>query len=61
MIPLREDDWGWVNGDDHRGGRLDDIGELTHPHQEKLSLQDLSPRRRRGNGTPTEDDGVGRW
>jgi hypothetical protein len=42
--------WGWVNGDDHRGGRLDDIGELTHPHQEKFSLQDLYPPGRRGTG-----------
>ena len=23
---------------------LDDMGELTHPHQEKFSLQDLYPR-----------------
>jgi hypothetical protein len=32
-----------VNGDDHHGGRLDDIGQLTHPHREKLSLQVLYP------------------
>jgi hypothetical protein len=36
-------DRGVVNGDDHHGGRLDDIGQLTHPHREKLSLQVLYP------------------
>jgi hypothetical protein len=30
--------------DDHHGGLLDDIGQLTYPHQEKFSLQDLYPR-----------------
>jgi hypothetical protein len=40
---LREDDGDGVNGDDHHGDRLDDIGQLTNPHQEKFSLQVLYP------------------
>jgi hypothetical protein len=45
---------GVVNGDDHRGGRLDDMGELTHPHQEKLSQPDLYPPSAVRNGTPVK-------
>src|SRR5262249_20795779 len=31
IVPCRKGRWGWVNGDDHHGGRLDDICQLTHP------------------------------
>jgi hypothetical protein len=44
--------------DDHHGGLLDDIGQLTTPLIE-LSLQDLYPPGRRGTGLRPKDDGVG--
>jgi hypothetical protein len=47
---LREDDGGSMVMITMTG-RLDDVGQLTHPHQEKFSLKDLYPPRR-GNGTP---------
>jgi hypothetical protein len=47
--------------DDHHGGLLDDIGQLTYPHPEKFLLQVLYPPAGEERDSDKRTMGVSRW